>query len=258
MGRFLIFFIVETHAGKAAKCYQKTVAHSADKTMKTALLRRFSCINPPAIRGQGYNRHVCPTESVNVPQLFCAPASLFMKTVVLTGPESSGKSVLAQALQHRFGGIVVGEYVRHFIDSHAGRDTCLADIPAIARGQLAWEDAARARQPKLLILDTHLLSNLLWSRTLFGECPAWIEEQLRGRDYDLHLVLSPRGMDWVDDGQRCQPALQDRLAFFDQVWHWLDTHHQCAEVLEGDYAQRSAQAFKRVGELLGEPPTVHS
>lgn len=41
------------------------------------------------------------------------------------------------------------------------RDTCLADIPDIARGQLRWEDEARAKQPGLLILDTHLLSNIL-------------------------------------------------------------------------------------------------
>ncbi|KPW91070.1 putative Nicotinamide-nucleotide adenylyltransferase [Pseudomonas syringae pv. cerasicola] len=99
-----------------------------------------------------------------------------MKVLVLTGPESSGKSWLSAEIQNRFGGLLVGEYVRHFIDQQ-GRDTHYADIPAIARGQLDWEDTARASEPHLLILDTHLLSNVLWSRTLFGDCPAWIEQQ---------------------------------------------------------------------------------
>lgn len=45
-----------------------------------------------------------------------------MKVLVLTGPESSGKSWLAEQLQARFGGRVVGEYVRHFIDEQR-RDT---------------------------------------------------------------------------------------------------------------------------------------
>src|SRR3979490_3292154 len=97
-----------------------------------------------------------------------------MKVVVVTGPESSGKSWLANAMGHRLGAPVVGEYVRDFIERNP-RDTCLRDVPPIARGQLAWEDAARALKPELLILDTHLLSNLLWSRTLFGHCPAWLE-----------------------------------------------------------------------------------
>src|SRR5690606_40455937 len=53
-----------------------------------------------------------------------------MKVLVLTGPESSGKSWLAARLHRAFGGLLVDEYVRDFIDSEQ-RDTCLADIPAI-------------------------------------------------------------------------------------------------------------------------------
>lgn len=183
--------------------------------------------------------------------MFPSPSPHGMKVVVLTGPESSGKSVLAQALQARFGGLVVGEYVRHFIDSHGGRDTCLADIPAIARGQLAWEDAARAQCPGLLILDTHLLSNIVWSHTLFGDCPAWLESELLSRRYDLHLLLSPEGAQWVDDGQRCQPHLAERQAFFEQTRHWLAQHQQPFHIVQGDHAQRYATACDWVEKLLG-------
>ena len=57
------------------------------------------------------------------------PGVARMKVVVLAGPESSGKSWLAAELQAHFGGLMVGEYVRYFIDHHQ-RDTTLADIPA--------------------------------------------------------------------------------------------------------------------------------
>lgn len=183
--------------------------------------------------------------------MFPTPCANPMKVVVLTGPESSGKSVLAQALQRCFGGILVGEYVRHFIDSHGGRDTCLADIPAIARGQLAWEDAARQQRPSLLILDTHLLSNMLWSHTLFGDCPAWVESELLSRQYDLHLLLSPQGAPWVDDGQRCQPEPAMRQVFFEQTRQWLEDHQQATYLLEGDHRSRHAEACRVVKKLLG-------
>lgn len=172
-----------------------------------------------------------------------------MKVVVLCGPESSGKSWLAASIQARFGGVVVGEYVRWFIDSHA-RDTCYADIPAIAQGQLQWEDAARAQRPHLLILDTHLLSNMLWSRALFGDCPAWLETALQAREYDLHLLLSPEQVQWVADGQRCQPDMALRQRFFSDSEQWLAAHGQTYQVVRGEWAARHTAAMDAVQRLL--------
>ncbi|MEO8490031.1 MULTISPECIES: AAA family ATPase [unclassified Pseudomonas] len=172
-----------------------------------------------------------------------------MKVVVLAGPESSGKSWLATQLHAHFGGVMVGEYVRHFIDHHQ-RDTTLADIPAIAHGQLAWEDAARAEQPHLLILDTHLLTNKLWSQTLFGDYPAWLDRELLARHYDLHLLLSPEDVEWTADGQRCQPDLADRRAFFQGSLEWMQQHQQSVRVIRGNWEERRTAAFTAVEQLL--------
>ncbi|MEN8641617.1 AAA family ATPase [Pseudomonas sichuanensis] len=172
-----------------------------------------------------------------------------MKTLVLCGPESSGKSWLGGEIQAHFGGVLVGEYVRHFIEQEQ-RDTCYADIPAIARGQLQWEDQARQLAPSLLILDTHLLSNILWSRALFADCPPWIEQALNARHYDLHLLLRPEGVAWVGDGMRCQPELALRQQFFADSLDWLQAQQRPHQVIEGDWPQRSAAALAAVGRLL--------
>ncbi|MNR31973.1 hypothetical protein D3C85_1495180 [compost metagenome] len=115
---------------------------------------------------------------------------------------------------------------------------------------MAWEDAARAKQPSLLILDTHLLSNMLWSRALFGDCPAWLEAALLARHYDLHLLLSPEAVAWHDDGQRCQPQLAERQKFFQASRDWLAQRHLPYQVVEGDWAQRKGVAFAAVARLL--------
>lgn len=172
-----------------------------------------------------------------------------MKVVVLTGPESSGKSWLAAEIQARFGGALVGEYVRQFIDQQQ-RDTFYADIALIAQRQLDHEDAARASAPQLLILDTHLLSNRLWSLALFGNCPAWLEPALLARRYDLHLLLDPAGVEWIDDGQRCQPQLATRQMFFADTQAWLDRHQQVYGLIRGDWQQRRELAFAAVDRLL--------
>ena len=172
-----------------------------------------------------------------------------MKVLVLTGPESSGKSWLGGEIQSAFGGVLVGEYVRHFIDTEQ-RDTCYADVATIARGQLVWEDAARAAQPQLLILDTHLLSNLLWSRLLFDEAPQWLESELLSRDYHLHLLLDPAGVPWTDDGQRCQPQLHQRQDFHRQCRDWLEQHQQRYRALGGDWTQRRDATLEAVRTLL--------
>lgn len=174
-----------------------------------------------------------------------------MKVVVLTGPESSGKSWLAATLSERFGALRVDEYVREYCAQH-GTDTTLADVEVIAREQLRREDAARAVAPALLLLDTHLLSNLLWSRLLFGAAPVWLEPALLKRRYDLHLLLDPRGVDWQDDGQRCQPGLGERLAFFESCRDWLQAHGQPVLEIAGDWAERQAAALAAVRRLLHE------
>ena len=133
------------------------------------------------------------------------------------------------------------------------RDTCYADISRIAQGQLDWEDQARAAAPELLILDTHLLSNMLWSQTLFGDCPAWIEQALLARDYHLHLLLDPRGVPWVDDGQRCQPELAQRVAFYEQCAGWLRQHQQPLQCIKGDWRERREQTLTAVAQWLGSP-----
>lgn len=173
-----------------------------------------------------------------------------MKVVVLTGPESSGKSSLAALLQRRFGGVLLGEYVREYIDTHR-RETHYGDIDVIACEQLAREDAARAAQPPLLVLDTHLLSNILWSHALFGDCPTWLQPALLSRHYDLHLLMAPEGISWVADGQRCQPDLVQRQAFHQACEQWLTRHQQPWISLQGSWPEREAAAIDAVAQLLG-------
>lgn len=172
-----------------------------------------------------------------------------MKVVVLTGPESAGKSSLSHALATRFNAPLVSEYVREFIEQEQ-RDTCYTDISTIAKQQLNNELAARAQRPPLLLLDTHVLSNKLWSEVLFNDSPAWIEAALLEQHYDLIALLSPDGIDWQADPQRCQPEFAQRQQFHQQLANWLHQHQQPVLALSGSWQSRYQALESAIEQLL--------
>ena len=180
-----------------------------------------------------------------------------MKVVVLIGPESSGKSTLGKALAERFQAPLVGEYVREFI-AQQQRDTCFADIDTIARRQLQRELEGRARRPALLLLDTHLLSNKLWSEVLFHQSPPWLDTALQAQHYDLIALLSPHGLPWQADGQRCQPALAERQRFHQQMERWLHAHQQPVLHLDGSWQHRYQLLESAIEALLQGSPADRS
>ncbi len=178
-----------------------------------------------------------------------------MRVVVLTGPESAGKSTLCSALAARFQAPVVREYVREYMELHR-RDTCLADITPIAQMQWQREQAARALRPPLLLLDTHLLSNQLWSQTLFGSAPPWIAATLAQARYDAVFLLAPEGLPWQADGQRCQPDLGARQAFYRALQTELERLGQPWQAVTGNWQQRYDWLEQRITALLA-PATGH-
>ncbi|MFH1499241.1 MAG: AAA family ATPase, partial [Verrucomicrobiota bacterium] len=91
--------------------------------------------------------------------------------IVLFGPESTGKSTLAEHLSARVVEPCSRVYVLRFWDDHEGRITA-ADLDAIGRGQLAGERTAQAAARRLVFHDTDLLTCRLWDDLLFaGHCP---------------------------------------------------------------------------------------
>jgi NadR type nicotinamide-nucleotide adenylyltransferase len=120
-----------------------------------------------------------------------------MITICFHGAESTGKSVLADKLSRELGATWVPEYGRTYCEER-GTDLEMSDLLAIAEGQAMAVDAARAAQPRLLILDTDQLMTAAWADMLFGEVP---EALMTYPKADLYLLFAP-DVPWVDDGTR--------------------------------------------------------
>lgn len=134
------------------------------------------------------------------------------RRLVVTGPESTGKTTLATALGAHFGVPQVGETARHYAEARLaeGRALTAGDAEPIARAAIEAEDALLAASPAMLVLDTDLISTVLYARHYYGSSPAWMEEAARARRGDLYL-LCDIDLPWFPDGVRDRPEQRDAM-----------------------------------------------
>lgn len=141
--------------------------------------------------------------------------------IVLTGPESTGKTTLAKALARHFRAPWLPETARLYAEE-VKRELTAADSELIAKRTTAATDAALESNPPLLLLDTDLISTVVYVRHYYGPCPAWIEEAARARRADLYLLCAP-DLPWTADGVRDRPAQRQELfALFEKAMREFD------------------------------------
>jgi NadR type nicotinamide-nucleotide adenylyltransferase len=174
---------------------------------------------------------------------------------VVTGSECTGKTTLAEALAAHYVTVWVPEFVRDFVIDR-GRPPVLGDLDEIARGQMAREDQAAFRASRLLILDTDLLSTVVYSRHYFGECPPWIEDALAERRADLYLLAD------IDVPWRPEGLLRDRgdrreemHALFRSA---LESRHARHLLVRGPHAARMDTAARAIDDLLASSGDVEA
>lgn len=132
--------------------------------------------------------------------------------IVATGSESTGKTTLAADLARHYGTTWIPESARAYLDEKTatGRPLGAGDVEPIARGHIARVDEGVARTRDLIVLDTDLVSTVVYSRHYYGSCPVWIEQAARERLGDLYL-LCDIDAPWVADPARDLPHLRQHM-----------------------------------------------
>jgi NadR type nicotinamide-nucleotide adenylyltransferase len=172
--------------------------------------------------------------------------------IAVYGPESTGKTRLAERLAGHFAAAWVPEYAREFWDVHGGIG--LEDMLPIAREQWRREDAAAAHAERLLVCDTEALTTMLWSDVLYGTCPDEVrrEAERRCRRYALYLLLDT-DVPFASDPQRCFPDEAGRQVCL-RVWRGaLESRGLPFVTIRGGWEERERQAIAAVEAFLRKP-----
>jgi NadR type nicotinamide-nucleotide adenylyltransferase len=165
--------------------------------------------------------------------------------IAVTGPESTGKSSLAEALAHHYHTLWVPEYARQYLSE---KDTpyTYTDILRIAKGQYKAENEL-LKTTDLLFCDTDFCVTSIWCTVKYGKCHDWITQKLEENHYDLYLLCNI-DLPWQFDPLREHPEMRNEL--FEMYVQLLEKHHFNYRIVSGQGKERMQNAIREVDILL--------
>lgn len=175
--------------------------------------------------------------------------------LAIVGPESSGKTSLAQALAAEWNEPFVEEYAREYLET-IGRNYNQDDLLEIAKGQLDREYVAAEKANHFLICDTNTLVIKIWAEVRFGRAQNWIERQFLEKPYQLYILCGHENIEWEEDELREHP--DERAMLYDLYKKALVRAGKQFIEVDGTNEERMAKIHKSLkrNRLLPRTETV--
>jgi NadR type nicotinamide-nucleotide adenylyltransferase len=131
--------------------------------------------------------------------------------IAITGPESTAKSTLAQALARHFDGTFYPEYAREYFRDHSTEYT-YQDLELITKKQIQQYHESSNCPKSIVFFDTWLIITKIWFQWAYQTDPAWLEQEISNLPIDLYLLCLP-DIPWEPDPLR-EHGGEERLQLF--------------------------------------------
>ncbi|UFH55658.1 AAA family ATPase [Spirosoma sp. KNUC1025] len=167
----------------------------------------------------------------------------FVKKVCLFGPESVGKTTLAQQLANEYQTRFVPEMARSMITSN---DFTLNDIIQIGKAQTEAVQLAERSANRVLFCDTDVITTQIYASIYFQQVPPVLYELEMQVRYDAYILLDI-DIPWVADNLR--DFGHQRSEMLSRFRYELDKRNYVYTLVSGSYTERF-EAAKRIADTL--------
>lgn len=158
-----------------------------------------------------------------------------IKQFVITGPESTGKTTLANELAKEYNVPWVKEYAREYLEK-LSRAYNFDDVVEMAKIQIQKEKEAIIEN-ELLFLDTDLTVFHIWIKEKYNKEIDWVNESL-AKGQDKIYLLCNIDIPWENDTLREHPNIEDRKRLFNNYIQLLEKYNCRYYIVSGDKTTR--------------------
>lgn len=171
----------------------------------------------------------------------------FTRKLIITGPESAGKTTLAKDLAHELKVTWLPEYARKHLEI-LNRPYRFEDVIEMAQVQLKKENELFNRSSGSLILDTNLLVYKIWIQEKYNREVDWIEKEIAKSKNDFYL-LCDIDISWTQDPLREHPKRIDRTRIFSLYHDFLKKNQFNFEIISGNKLSRLKKSIEIIDKL---------
>jgi NadR type nicotinamide-nucleotide adenylyltransferase len=167
--------------------------------------------------------------------------------IVITGPESTGKTSLAEYLSNIYSTVFVPEYARDYIEK-LNRQYTFEDIEHIAKKQIILGKEFMNKANKILFFDTYLIITKIWFLWSFKYCPDWLLHEIEKSDIDLFLLCNT-DIPWIPDKVR-ENGGENRERLFEIYKSEIENYGFNYAIITGKASERFENAKRIVDSFI--------
>ncbi len=172
----------------------------------------------------------------------------YLQKIVITGPESSGKSWLTAKLGEHFNAPYALEYARIFLEEN-GADYDFDTLEKIICGHLDYQRKYVEKSSDLIFLDTDLINFKVWEEVVFAKTHDFLEDAITNEADHLYLLTYP-DLPWEADPLR--ENRENRIEIFERHQQEIERLGREYRVVKGIGQDRLQNAIICTTQLLNQ------